>query len=260
LDPILLGLYLGAFGLLLAGVWRPASPFAQARWPDSLFLFLAVTTTLFSLSRRLPAQNVLLGLVTVLLISGAAEYLNRAAQFPFGPRTASSVMERQLVWGIPLLWVVAILNARGVARLIMRPWRQSRAYGLWVIGLSVLLAVWLDFSLEPFATHVRGYWSWGQTRLSSDWYGTPWVNFLGWVVTALIILAFVTPSLINKNPARHPPQYQPLCVWVTLNLLLLAGAATTRLWPPAALAGAQVIFVTILALFGAMRRGRQKPS
>jgi hypothetical protein len=52
---------------------------------------------------------------------------------------------------MPFIWAVAVLNSRGVARLILRPWRKTTKYGLWVIGLACVLTVIFDFNLEPFA-------------------------------------------------------------------------------------------------------------
>jgi uncharacterized membrane protein len=85
--------------------------------------------------------------------------------------------------------------------------------------------------LEPFATQVKHFWHWNPTRIRLDWYTAPCVNFLGWAVTTLLILAFVTPALINKKPMKQPPpDHHPLAVWLLLNLLFATGAAVNRLW------------------------------
>jgi uncharacterized membrane protein len=183
--------------------------------------------------------------------------LGALTYIPFGPYVYDKRFGPQLFdvvpWPVPLIWVVMLLNARGVARLILRPWRQNPIYGLWVIGVSAVLVVLLDFELEPFATQVMGYWSWKPTRIPSDWFSTPWVNFLGWAVTSLLILAFVTPALINKKPVRQPLDYHPLMMWLLLNLLLLTGAATRRFWPVLELGCAHSLAVITLALWGSIR-------
>jgi len=69
--------------------------------------------------------------------------------------------------------VVTILNSRGVARLILRPWRKTRRYGFWLIGLTAALALVFDLGLEPFATRVKSYWLWSPTKLGLSWYGAP---------------------------------------------------------------------------------------
>jgi hypothetical protein len=56
------------------------------------------------------------------------------------------------------------------------------------------------------------------------------VNFFGWAVIALIILTFITPFLLNKKGGPLAPNYYPIVLWISSNLLFLSGAATRRLW------------------------------
>src|ERR1017187_1664404 len=127
---------------------------------EALLLLSATACTLTSLARRLPGQNVLLAAAIIAVIGGAVHTLGVFASIPFGPfiYTASAGLQmfNALPWTIPLLWVVVILNSRGVARLIMRPWRKMRAYGFWVIGLTAVLSLLFDLGLEPFATRCPG--------------------------------------------------------------------------------------------------------
>ena len=44
-------------------------------------------------------------------------------------------------WLLPLLWMVVLFNARSVGRLVFRPWRKSRTYGVRVIALTCVMAV-----------------------------------------------------------------------------------------------------------------------
>jgi uncharacterized membrane protein len=152
---------------------------------------------------------------------------------------------------VPIIWLVAIFCARGVGRLILRPWRKTRSYGFWLMGITAALVVLFDFGLEPFATQVKQFWFWSPTHAGLYWYSTPWVNFLGWAGTTLLILAFVTPSLINKKPVKNPPDYQPLVLWILVNTFFATGALTHQLWWAAALVIAQSVIVTVFALRGA---------
>jgi hypothetical protein len=79
------------------------------------------------------------------------------------------------------------------------------------------------------------------------------VNFLGWAVTSLLILAFVTPALINKKPVRQPLDYHPLMMWLLLNLLLLTGASTRRFWPVLELGCTHALAVITLSIWASIR-------
>ena len=83
-------------------------------------------------------------------------------------------------------------------RLILRPWRKTAKYGLWVIGLAGLLTVIFDFDLEPFASpRTPG----GSGRMPQS--VPAWQSALGQLPrpgrVTIVILAFITPWLINKN-------------------------------------------------------------
>jgi uncharacterized membrane protein len=249
---VLFLLYL-AFNLVVLGL--DLSLFSDARWPDGLLLVFAAAATLASLTAQLPGQNVILASMIIAIMSGAIASLGALTGIPFGPYAYTpnigQLLFYPLPWAVPVLWLIAILNSRGVARLILRPWRKSRTYGFRVIGLTVLLVALFAFCLEPFATVVKHYWVWSPTKLPLNWYGAPVVNFLGWAVSALLILAFVTPSLINKQPVKHPPDYYPLMIWGGVSLTFLVGTATRHLWPAASVTLAQMILVTVFALRGA---------
>jgi uncharacterized membrane protein len=225
--------------------------FAQEwRWTEATCLLLATASTVVALARRLPAQNVLLACGLIALMGGAVQTLGAATGIPFGAHTYTDSAGWRvfdiLPWPMPLMWVVVILNARGVARLILRPWRMSKTYGFRVIGLTCVLAVAFDFALEPFASQVNRFWIWQMPTAVPAWHTAPWSNFLGWLTTSLLILAFVTPGLINKKPVRHPPDYHPLDVWLVLNLIFAAGTATHGLWLAT---GFTLVVSAIAALF-----------
>jgi uncharacterized membrane protein len=153
-------------------------------------------------------------------------------------------------WAIPFIWVIIILNSRGVAGLILRPWRKLRVYGFWLIGITTLLTLLFDCGMEPFATLVKHYWLWRPTKLSIDWYGAPLINFLAWLATTLLVLAFSTPALMKKKPARARRNYDPLIVWGSLNILFIAGSLSQHLLLAAAVSAIACIAVVVLAVRG----------
>jgi uncharacterized membrane protein len=243
-----------AFTLALLELCLPLTLSGKPGWLEALLILLATASSITALGRQLPLQNVLLAAAVIALIGGAVHTLAAATGIPFGPLLCSAKVGPQLFktlpWAMPLVWVVAILNSRGVARLILRPWRKIRSYGFWLIGLTAALTMLFDLALEPFASRVKHYWLWRPTKFPLTWQGTPLVNFLSWAIVALLILAFATPALINKNPVRRPPDFHPLAVWLGAMLLFGVASALHGLWPAAALDGVMAVLTTTFAIRG----------
>jgi uncharacterized membrane protein len=253
---LLFGLFLLQFALVWMRLWLPWPLLGSVRWPDGLLVVLTTATVLASLARELPGQNVMLASVIIAFIAGAVQTLGALTAIPFGPYVYTEHIGQQLFyplpWAVPLVWIAVLLASRSVARTMLRPWRRTQAYGFWLIGFATLLVVLLDLGLEPFATRVKHYWFWNPTKLKSDWYSTPWVNFFGWAVTALLILAFATPALINKKPGQQPrPDYSLLVVWLLVNVLFATGAAVHHLWPAVGLISLSSVVVAVFAIRGA---------
>ena len=249
---------LALFALVLTEQFAHLRLPGRPGWPDALLIFAATVSTLTALARKLPVQNVLLGAAVIALVGGGAHGFGAAMAIPFGPfvytdRVGLRILD-QFAWMMPLLWVVAVLNSRGVARLILRPWRKLRVYGFWLIGITVALTVLFDVGLEPFAAVVKRYWLWQPNRIPVTWGSAPVSNFPGWLLTALLITAFATPALIDKRQQRstnRPAEFHPLVLWLLAMLLFAVGAAQHQLWAAMIFCIATSILVTIFAVRGA---------
>jgi len=228
----------------------------KSGWLEALLILLATVSTITALARQLPLQNVLLAAFVIALMGGAVHALGVTTGIPFGPflfgADAGPQMFKTLPLAMPLIWVTAILNSRGVVRLILRPWRKLHSYGFWLIGFTALLTMLFDLAFDPFASRVKHYWLWMPTKFPLTWQGAPLVNFLSWAVVALLMLAFVTPALINKNPHRRMADFHPLVVWLGAMLLFGTASALHGLWGAVALDG---IVAAVAATF-AIRGGR----
>jgi len=246
--------YLLVLLALVASMQLPGKP----GWPEAALILATTLATLVSYSRRLPLQNVLLAAAVIGLMGGGIHAIGVTTAIPFGPFSytdnAGPRILGTLAWPLPFVWIIVILNSRDVARLIMRPWRKLRSYGFWLIGVTVALAVLFDVALEPFAVRVQHYWLWHPTRLPVTWGGAPVTNFVGWLVAALLILAFTTPVLIDKRRQRsthRPPNYHPLIVWLLAVALFAVGDATKELWLATSVSGCLGLVVAIFAGRGA---------
>ncbi|MCW5551848.1 MAG: carotenoid biosynthesis protein [Verrucomicrobiae bacterium] len=226
-------------------------------WPEAVLVLAGTAATLLALGRHLPGQNVILAAGVIALSGGLVHTLGVLTAVPFGPfaygENAGPRIFNVLAWPIPALWIIAVLSSRGVARLILRPWRKLQNYGFWLLGVTAGLTVVFDAALEPFATRVQSYWLWLPTRIPVSWHGTPLVNFLGWLLAVLLILAFATPMLINKSPRPRPspPDYHPLGIWLGALALFALGSATHGLWSATVFCGLSGVAVGYFALRGA---------
>lgn len=254
---VLLALFLIQFTLVWLNLWTGFPGFGNARWPNGVLLVLTAATAMSSLTRQLPAQNVVLASFIIAFVAGGAQTLGALTAIPFGPYVYMDAVGRRLFealplpWTVPFIWIIAILSARGAGRLILRPWRKTRSYGFWLMGLTATLVMFFDLGLEPFATKVKQFWFWAPTRAGIYWYSAPWVNFFAWAGTALLILAFATPALINKKPVSQPPDFHPLIIWLLVNVLFTTGALANHLWLAAGVILAHSVITAILAIRGA---------
>ncbi len=233
------------------------APRCSSAWAGAA-IALAAIASVAALNRQLPLQNVLPAALITAVIGGIAHGLsaNPDLALPFGPVVfcppAGGKIFHAVPWTVPLLWVVAIFSARGVARLMMRPWRKLKNYGYWLMGLTAALAVAFDLALEPFACATKRFWLWQPTKLSLTWQGATPLNFLGWAFVSLLIMAFATPSLIRKQPGNpSAPDLHPLMLWLGALLLFATAAVRAELWWPAGVDAALAVVTTVFALRGA---------
>ena len=249
-------LFLAIYALVLMRLWLPIALPGKPGWPEAVLLVLAAVSTIAALARHLPLQNILFAALAILLADSAVALVNLRTGIPFGPFTvgdnAGPRLLQTLPWVLPVIWIVALLNSRGVARIILRPWRKIHGYGFWLIGLTAGLTAIFDLALDPFASRVKHFWIWEPTKFPLSWQGAPAVNFFCWAVVALLMLAFITPLLINKRPHKMPPpDFHPLGVWLGGVLLFGAGAASAGLWSAAALDAIIGVGVATFAIRGA---------
>jgi uncharacterized membrane protein len=205
---------------------------------DVALIAVAAVASIAAACRQLPLQNVLMAAGFAALIGGAAHGLsaNPNLAMPFGQLTfnpnAGAKIFSAVPWTIPLLWIFAVLNSRGVARLMLRPWRKQKTYGFILIGVTAVIATGFDLALEPFAAHLKHFWLWQPTKFPWNWHGASPVNFLGWFFVSILILAFATPSLIKKAPGSSGgTELISSALWFGAVTMFAAGATLAGFWP-----------------------------
>jgi uncharacterized membrane protein len=222
---------------------------------DALLLLLATAGSISALARTLPLQSVLFAAFITALIGGTAHGLSAHTGLPFGPLSFGAASGPQLFntvpMTVPMLWVVAIFNSRGVARLMLRPWRRVKNYGFRLIALTAALALAFDLALEPFA-RAKHLWLWQPTKIPLTWFGASPLSLLGWVCVSLLILAIIMPYLIRKQPGQSSgPDYAPLALWLGAMVVFAVNPAQAGQWAAVIMDGLAAVAVLVFSWRGA---------
>jgi len=209
---------------------------------DAITIVLAALATVFGLGRWWPAQNVIAVSFLTITLSGVLEnILIVSSGTPFPDNAGAAIFS--VPWTLPLLWLIAMLNARSVARLILWPKREKSTYGLWLILYTSVMTAAILLVQEEVSGR---FYNWGAPLALCG------VRFLG----ALFFLAVVAPFLIPKGAVIPPPDYRPVVIWAVLNAYLVIVAAHEHKWEAA---GVIVVLNGILTTIGLRWRKKRKP-
>lgn len=175
---------------------RTAKEFGLDSTVSNLIVLTSGTVaTLWIAHQRLPFQNIVGLVVTIAIFSGGIFLGGNILKIPFASPIQNTTLNSLPAWTSPLLWTIALVNARGVAKLVLHKIRRMNNFGLWLIGFSSVLVAALC-RIEPFV----------------------WQTFLLQFMLALVAFVATTPWFIDKKPKDQPPDFQPL--FITILILL----------------------------------------
>lgn len=130
----------------------------------------------------------------VAAFSWGIEALGSKTGFPFGPYHYTESLQPQL-FGVPLLiplaWLMMLPAAWAIANLLagQRPWWRFVALS------AVILTAW-DLFLDPQMV-AWGYWIWENP---SGYFGIPWSNYAGWLLTGAVLTVLSRPKPLPAAP------------------------------------------------------------
>lgn len=216
------------------------SLFPGEEWPEAFLLVAALMVTVSDLARHVSLQNALAASCVIGGIGAFAHWSSDRVGIPFGPVVFHTVEGpspfQEVFCLLAVVWVLMVLNARGVARLLLQAVSRHPNHGLFLLFLSLLLLLLMVMVFEPFATAVMGYWFWGETTLPISWQHVPLSCLLAWCVVGAVASFGAIPFLISKHPRPRPPSTEPAWLWILFSLLFGVGTGVAGLWPAAVMA------------------------
>jgi hypothetical protein len=166
----------------------------ESSWVVALAAGIIALIMLLELARSLPGQNVLLIAAALLAGEGGLEYLLTTKYTHIdiiGPMWC-------YVTGAALLWTAVVLSARRLAQLILRPWRQEKVYGLWLLAVSAMVTFLFQFGWPCLDVQ--------DIDSESIDLGKAAILALIRAAAALVFLACLSPWFIRKRPVSREPQ------------------------------------------------------
>jgi uncharacterized membrane protein len=227
-----------AFGLgdgQLAGVVPNHDLFLALQWLlqhlDLLWITLAAANAYLCLAGREGVNTARRWGMIILLAVVALAWISTKAGFPLGPieysrallvrlelgpRLALETRLGPVPVGLPLFWFAVIIGAReGLLRVFPR-WSHFRV----ALGTG-LLALLTDFSLEPLASKLRGFWFWRSgTPTLPPVFDAPLTGCLAWGLMA----GLIAYGLRERTAAAtvRPRSWQPAMALVIFHAVFLA--------------------------------------
>ncbi len=167
-------------------------------WGVLISVILLVSAVLGVLRQAWGSVRTLRMAAIILPVAWLIEWLGSTTGFLFGHYHYTNLLQPQLGHVpllIPLAWLMMLPPAWAVAAVIMR----GRT-GLWFILISAMAFTAWDLFLDPQMVN-WGYWVWDGNPLGAgSYFGIPWLNFLGWLVSAVLLTFLVQPKHIPVQP------------------------------------------------------------
>lgn len=139
-------------------------------------------------------QRTLLTGVAIGILSWGIEFLGSSTGFPFGPYEYTETLQPQfrgVPLVIPLAWLMMLPPAWAVAQTL------TGRKPLWLfVAVSALAFTAWDLFLDPQMVS-WGYWEWASPV---GYFGIPWSNYAGWLVSAAFLTLAVRPPPVPAEP------------------------------------------------------------
>jgi uncharacterized membrane protein len=211
---------------------------------------------------RLGARRALLIFVFGFGISLASELSGTGTGYPFGPYAYSGMLGYKIgglvPFNIPTSWFFMLYCSLAICGRVLTVADDARTKARWAIVAGLVLTAW-DVSMDPAMVRTA-HWIWHlepaaqQSTLqrifvSDVFYGMPLSNWLGWLLTGVVVarvmLAIVPPTAWARlvSPSRFP-----LVLYAVNGVLPLTICARYGMWWALVFGFAAMALPLVLAL------------
>ncbi|MBI5671426.1 MAG: carotenoid biosynthesis protein [Chloroflexi bacterium] len=219
--PVRLSLRLRGYTMLLVLWTLSMIALPLLRWTvgDSLLAFGVTMTVVLQAAAVLTALGSAWGVRRAAVMAGSimvlawlVEWAGSFTGVPFGAYRYTERLQPQLA-GVPLLiplaWLMMLPSAWALAAVVVGTRRRWR----FALVAALAFTAW-DLFLDPQMTS-WGIWAWATP---SGYFGIPWVNFLGWIVSSFLMTFILRPTRLPL----HPLLFIYAVTWVFMTIGLAA--------------------------------------
>ena len=169
-------------------------------------------------------------------ISLSAELLGTGTGYPFGPYAYTPLLGWKFFglvpFNIPTSWFYMLYASLAIVGRIAGARDDGAGRWRWAIGGGVVLTAW-DVSMDPAMVHTA-HWLWrlpaaeGRSTLerffvSDTFYGMPLSNWLGWLLTGILVARVMLEIVPPTRWAREvSPSRFPLALYAVNGVLPIA--------------------------------------
>jgi len=136
--------------------------------------------------------------LVVAVLTWAAEAVGSRTGFPFGHYNYTEMLQPQIAHVpllIPIAWFMMLPAAWAVAQLLVGKQDTLRKQIAFILVSASALTAW-DLFLDPQMVD-WGFWVWENP---SGYFGIPWINYFGWLLTAAVVTIVVRPAALDPLP------------------------------------------------------------
>jgi len=213
-NQLLMGMLLAAILLCATGIsyFMTLLP-THLEWArfSPVVIVMAALPIYFLLTQIAGWSTALVTIIFLSIFGLAFEAFSVATGWPYGFFRYNAFLGEKIMglvpWTVAFAWPPLVILSVMTSRLITRRWLS--------IFISTGLLLWFDLFLDPGAVKL-GFWYWLEP---GPYFGVPWINFLGWLISGLVSSIVVTLILYSTHFTKRMSV-----------MILLSFFANTGLW------------------------------